>query len=66
MSASALLPPRRQSRPRLALVLLSLLLLGFFCGGVAGAWMFKQLGYVATVPLARIAATPASSRIARV
>ena len=28
MSASALLLPRRQSRPRLALVLLSLLLLG--------------------------------------
>ncbi|PZP29099.1 MAG: DUF1275 domain-containing protein [Roseateles depolymerans] len=47
---AAPLSPVLANRDRLAL--LSLLLLGFFCGGVAGAWMFKQLGYVATVPLA--------------
>jgi uncharacterized membrane protein YoaK (UPF0700 family) len=32
--------------------LLGMLLLNFFCGGVAGAWAFDRIGYAATVPLA--------------
>ena len=44
MSASALLPPRRQSRPRLALVLLSLLLLGgsLVHLGLGARWIAPQ------------------------
>ncbi|NKI94188.1 YoaK family protein [Rhizobacter sp. SG703] len=40
------------NRDRLGL--LGLLLLSFFCGGVAGAWGFNRHGYVATVPLAAL------------
>lgn len=43
MSASALLPPRRQSRPRLALVLLSLLLGGSLVHlGLGARWIAPQ------------------------
>ncbi|MFT3804762.1 MAG: YoaK family protein [Burkholderiaceae bacterium] len=42
--------PVTANRDRLRI--LSLLLSSFFSGGVAGAWAFKRLGYVSTVPLA--------------
>lgn len=38
------------NRPRLQILLN--LAISFFLGGVAGAWGFKHLGYLATVPLA--------------
>ena len=42
----------RVNRPRL--VLLSLLALSFFLGGLSGAYGFKQFGYLATLPLAAL------------
>jgi uncharacterized membrane protein YoaK (UPF0700 family) len=39
---------------RARLRVLSLLLLSFFVGGVAGALGFKRIGYLSTVPLAAI------------
>ena len=42
------------SAPKLRL--LGGLLLAFAVGGVAGAWAFKTLGYVATLPLAALLA----------
>lgn len=39
---------------------LSLLALGFFCGGLTGAFGFKHLGYISTVPLALLLVTLAS------
>ncbi len=50
--------PDMAHRPRLQL--LCLLVLAFFVGGVAGALGFKQLGYVATVPLALLLVALAS------
>lgn len=50
------------NRDRLAL--LSLLLLFFFVGGIAGALGFKQVGYGATVPLALVLVALASVPIA--
>jgi len=46
------------NRPRLAL--LCLLAVFFFIGGVAGAFGFNRLGYVATVPLALVLVALAS------
>jgi len=43
-------PPVRVNKDRLRL--LSLLLLSFFGGGVAGAWGFDRHGYLATLPIA--------------
>lgn len=43
-------PPVRGNKDRLHL--LSMLLLSFFCGGVAGAWGFDRHGYLATLPMA--------------
>lgn len=42
--------PVRANKARLAL--LSSLLLSFFCGGTAGAFGFKYIGYSSTIPLA--------------
>lgn len=51
-------PPVLANRARLRLF--SLLLLSFFCGGVAGAWAFNRSGFVATVPLALLLAAVAA------
>jgi len=47
----------RVNRTRLALH--SMLLGGFLCGGLVGAWGFNRLGYIATVPLAILLAVVA-------
>ena len=47
-------PHLRVSADRGRLTVLSLLMLGFFVGGVVGALGFQQLGYAMTVPLAVI------------
>ncbi|MWV17946.1 DUF1275 domain-containing protein [Pseudomonas sp. L-22-4S-12] len=39
------------------LLVLGVLALSFFCGGVAGAFGFKYLGYIATLPLALVLVT---------
>ncbi|HEY1058794.1 MAG TPA: YoaK family protein [Limnobacter sp.] len=43
-------PPVRADRAKLRL--LAGLLTAFFAGGLAGAWGFKQFGYITTVPIA--------------
>lgn len=49
-SPSAEMPRVTANRTRLRV--LSVLLLAFFVGGISGAWGFKHLGYIATMPLA--------------
>ena len=39
------------------LLVLAVLALSFFCGGIAGAFGFKYLGYIATLPLALVLVT---------
>jgi uncharacterized membrane protein YoaK (UPF0700 family) len=55
---------------RRRLATLSLLLLSFFLGGVAGALGFQRIGYLSTVPLAAIlcllAIVPTMDDVARV
>ena len=61
------LPPVCANRSRLRLLLL--LAIGFFCGGVIGALGFKQIGYLATLPLAlllvALAGVPAFDDLSR-
>jgi len=51
-------PPVAVNRAKLQM--LTLLALSFFLGGVTGAFGFKHLGYIATVPLALVLITLAS------
>lgn len=42
---------------KMRLLVLAVLALSFFCGGIAGAFGFKYLGYIATLPLALVLVT---------
>ena len=54
-SGSSKQPPVQVNRSKLQM--LTVLALSFFSGGVVGAFGFKQLGYIATVPLALVLVT---------
>ena len=54
-SGSSKQPPVQVNRAKLQM--LTVLALSFFSGGVVGAFGFKQLGYIATVPLALVLVT---------
>jgi uncharacterized membrane protein YoaK (UPF0700 family) len=53
------IPPEQRRMPanRARLKILTVLALSFFAGGVAGAYGFKHLGYIATVPLSLVLGT---------
>jgi uncharacterized membrane protein YoaK (UPF0700 family) len=53
------IPPEHRRMPanRARLKILTVLALSFFAGGVAGAYGFKHLGYIATVPLSLVLGT---------
>jgi len=57
-SPDSSLPPVRGNPTRLSLLLQ--LAVCFFCGGVIGALGFKQVGYLATLPLALLLVALAS------